>query len=463
MAGCNSEKIDTGGGCISCHAMTLDKPHQLACTVCHKGNDQGESKEAAHADMLFQPAHPDNLAATCGPCHQDETAELSHSLHYTLRNSVNAVRQAFGATDTLASLTDIPIKARPDTITELADDLLRRRCLRCHLFSQGDDYSATSHATGCGACHLAYSDGKLVDHTFKAPEDGQCLSCHYGNRVGFDFYGRFEHDFNKEYRTPYTIAETTDRPYGVEYHNLAPDIHQQRGLVCIDCHGREELMASEKTARKVSCGGCHDQKLLAERLPPGVQKDTDGYLFISKNSGNRHRLPLLRHAAHFAYPSVSCQACHAQWSFNDSATHLLRSDLDEYDPWALLTVQGSSEVEFLLEHNLDFEKTELPPSMTDKITGEIREGVWYKGYTMRRWESLPLGRSEDGLVSVMRPVLNLTLSWIDEEENVVYDGKAAASDNHGLLPYVPHTTGPAGLFYEQRLQDFYRQEHSTGP
>ena len=77
---------------------------------------------------------------------------------------------------------------------------------------------------------------------------------------------------------------------------------------------------------------------------------------------------------------------------------------------------------------------------------------------MRRWESVQLGRDTSGRISVMRPVLDLHLSWIDEEHNVRFDAIQAQSADKGLQPYTPHTTGPAGIFYRQRLQDFYRSE-----
>jgi hypothetical protein len=459
LSGCKIETNSIAGDCATCHKTTVDLSHQIPCTTCHQGNDQSETKTEAHSNLLSRPAHPDNLENTCGKCHKDEVTELKTSTHYTLQNYVNLLRSSFGNNESLAHFTDIPVAENPEDITELVDDLLRRRCLRCHLFSSGDDYPATAHATGCGACHLEYTDGKLTKHQFTAhPTDKQCLACHYGNRVGFDYYGRAEHDFNVEYRTPYTVEETSSRPYGVEYHELAPDIHQQAGLICIDCHGRDELMTSEQTAHKPSCRGCHNPAALKEKTPDGVIAQKESYLFTLKASGKMRPLPLMQHQAHNLYPTVACQACHAQWSFNDTETHLLRSDTDEYDHWSRLTVQGNSEVEKFLEHNLDYDNTEIPPVMTDKITGDIRAGVWYKGYTMRRWEWPILGRTEDGNITVVRPALDIKLSWIDEEEIIRFDGNASSAANNGMLPYTPHTTGPAGMFYEQRIRDFLAAE-----
>ena len=158
-------------------------------------------------------------------------------MHFTLAREVNLVRKAFGAKETLSGLTQIPVADAPKDPLQLADDLLRRRCLRCHPYSSGDPYPYVNHGTGCAVCHLDFTDGAPTSHTFLAtPGDKQCLQCHYGNWVGADYYGRFEHDFNTEYRTPYTTKESFTRPYGVEYHQLAPDIHQQKGMICVDCH-----------------------------------------------------------------------------------------------------------------------------------------------------------------------------------------------------------------------------------
>lgn len=461
VSGCTEEK-QPASTCLTCHEAMVDSSHQMmTCTDCHKGNDKATEVADAHQSFVAQPSHPDNMQAICAECHQTQVNTLPHSLHYTQKNLVNLVRTSFGAKKDVSSLLAIPVSNPPQNSLELSEDLLRRRCLRCHLFSSGDDYSATKHGTGCAACHLTYEAGKLSSHTFTAtPQDKACLSCHYGNRVGFDYHGRFEHDFNHEYRTPYNAADTTDRPYGVDYHDLAADIHQQRGMVCIDCHGAE-LMQKEgpqspqgapKTDSR-SCISCHDAALLTIDMPAGVTSTSKGFSFTSK-SGSAHPLPVMSHPAHDHYQAVACQVCHAQWSFNDTEIHLLRSDLDEYDAWARLTVQGSSEVEMLLEHNLNYDNEELPPEMSDKISGDMRLGIWYKGFLMRRWEGPLLGRAANGTIQVVRPKLKLTLSWIDEDDEVRFDSIPSLAPDEGMRPYTPHTTGPAGIFYEQRLRDF---------
>lgn len=447
-------------GCKRCHTPHQDKGHDFSCSSCHGGNDTSNEEEVAHAGLISQPAHPASMAQTCGKCHSDQVAGAAQSMHFTLENKVNLVRKSFGAQEALTGLTKIPIVDAPETALQLADDLLRRRCLRCHTYSSGDSYPYVKHGTGCAACHLDFTDGSPTSHTFLAtPGDKQCLQCHYGNWVGADYHGRFEHDFNEEYRTPYTSKEPIARPYGVEYHQLIPDIHQQKGMICVDCHSGAELMNSRKTDA-ILCQDCHLQKSLEIALPPNVTREDGKYFLQSKGDKQRHEIPLLRDPAHTAYKdAINCQVCHAQWAFNDTGNHLLRNDTREYDEFWKLTTQGSWEVENFLEYNLNPDySTTLAPTMLDKINGEGKKGIWYQGFTMRRWESVQLGRDTNGRISVMRPVLDLHLSWIDEEGKVRFDAIQGQTANKGLEPYIPHTTGPAGIFYRQRLLDFYRLE-----
>ena len=188
----------------------------------------------------------------------EQVQNSRESLHFTLRNEANLVRKHFGSTENLERLTQLEQPSSPATSQELVDDMLLRRCLRCHVYTSGDTYPLTRRGTGCAACHLHFIDGKLDNHKFIGPPgDDQCLSCHYANFVGADYYGRYENDFNWEYRTPYVTREEYVRAYGVEYHDLAPDIHQQRGLSCVDCHSGHMLMGDEQRTI-MSCSSCHD-------------------------------------------------------------------------------------------------------------------------------------------------------------------------------------------------------------
>ncbi|MCI5151420.1 MAG: hypothetical protein D3916_18930, partial [Candidatus Electrothrix sp. MAN1_4] len=180
-------------GCQSCHdEIQLDSNHDFACIDCHQGNNTTKDKKRAHQGLISQAASPTIMKKTCGKCHIEQLDRCGQSGHFTMSNAVNQVREHFGLSP-LKSLTDIPeSKGLPQTKEELVNDLLRRQCLRCHVYSKGDNYASVRRGKGCAACHMQYIDGKLTDkkegrgahHAFIRPTKQQCLSCHYANHVG---------------------------------------------------------------------------------------------------------------------------------------------------------------------------------------------------------------------------------------------------------------------------------------
>jgi hypothetical protein len=186
-----------------------------------------------------------------------------------------------------------------------------------------------------------------------------------------------------------------------------------------------------------------------------------GLELTGAGDGKKHLVPMLSHPAHQQYGAqVACQVCHGQWAFNDSPTHLLRSEQVDYDMWERLTVQGSSEVEQLLEHNV-YSSNELPLTMRDGLNGESRPGIWLKGYGQRRWEQMIIDRDADGIIKVFRPILDLHLSMVDEDGDVPFDNLGGKGS--GQLPYTPHTTGHAGMFYLSRFQHLLAPAKGQSP
>jgi hypothetical protein len=445
-------------GCKGCHAdIKLDKNHDLACADCHQGDNTTNEKAVAHQGLIADAASPGNMASTCGECHPERIETCGRSGHFTLNNAVNLVRDHFGidpAGSPLDKLTEIPDSDRPpENKEELVDDLLRRRCLRCHVYSRGDSYPYVRRGTGCAACHLRYTDGKLsghpASHAFTVPGERQCLSCHYGNHVGSDFVGGYEHDYNWAYRTPFTTREPFLRPYGVEQHNLVPDIHQQKGMTCLDCHSGAELSGQKDSVQCVDCHAPARDTLPALR---NVRLDKGRLILKTGRDGKELQIPQLEHPAHAKYMQrAACQVCHAQWGFNDRATHMLLSYSDDVDPWERLAAQSSSEAESFIEHNMYSDEDEHEPTMPDQISGRRKSGIWYAGFTRRRWEDILIKMDKDNIIKVFRPILDLRLSAVDEDGEVIADFDNLTGTGSGLLPYTPHTTGPAGLFYEKRF------------
>ncbi len=437
--------------CRDCHPADLDSNHSFSCTTCHQGQENIASQEEAHSGMISKPGHPYFMMASCGSCHQKEVTASHDSLHFTARNEVNIVRRAFGADQDLSRADDIPVHESPGTPLELADDLLRRRCLRCHISYDGDNYAETLRGVGCAACHLEYSNGQLTRHAFvgRTP-DQQCLHCHNSNFVGADYYGRYEHDFHWDYRTPYKKdGSEADRLYGVEYHQLATDIHQQAGMACIDCHPGPSLMSS--TQQGLSCLDCHAFSSRTNKHSNLKKTGAD----ISFTSAQRtYAVPQMANPAHSKYGAqATCTACHALWTYNDEGTHLFRQDAEEYDPWEALTVQGSFEVEHEIFVNINSDEGYPYPFMSDKLTGKGYFGLWHKGYELRRWEFPIICTDEQGKFTTCRPILDLHLTWVNSEGELIFDNaRPDKAPDYGLLPYTPHTIGKAGPFFTERLR-----------
>ncbi len=404
--------------CVTCHQVALDAKHDFPCQRCHAGQTPAPSKEAAHKGLVTAPALPPYLEKTCGPCHRKEVTTLKKTRHFTLVGEINPVLKIFG----LKSVDSVLALKEPtgvETLEDLVHDLLRRRCLRCHLFYEGDAYAETKRGRGCAACHLKYAAGELISHEFvRTPPDRLCLHCHYGNRVGFDYYGLFEHDYPYAFRSPLIEGEPPPRPWGVEYHEMNPDLHLKAGLACTDCHTGRELMAGAPGPR---CQDCHP------KLSPAYHKPS-------------------------VLAGARCSACHAVWSFQDREYHLILHFDPDWEEWAEFYVQGSSEVEetFLLF----FETGMAQARMRDKISGKVREGIWFLGFRARRFAEVPLGYDEKGRVSVLRPILDLHLSLAREDEipfDNFYPEKLAKDPEKRFLPYAPHTIGAADYFRTQKV------------
>lgn len=440
----------------------MDAAHNLSCVTCHEGDNTVSDKNLAHETATAKPAHPDTMLKTCGSCHEELVKKAQQSLHFTLKNEVNTVRKAFGSLTVLESLKEIPDDNFPATALGLVDDLLRRRCLRCHPYYSGDAYGSIIHGTGCAACHLDYQEGQLSSHQFIAkPNDKQCLSCHYGNYVGADYYGKFEQDFNWDYWTPFTADGEQERPYGVAQHALRPDIHLLKGLSCIDCHSGAALKSNGET--QITCSSCHLWDQQAQSIPLNNLTVKDNTLILTTKLTNKKIVvPQLTHPAHQQYiKSVGCQVCHAQWSFADKGIHLFRQDDNDYELWQALTRQGSSEVEFQLEANLFQGNDQSDAFMADKISGHFKIGLWLKGYELRRWEEIETCRDAQGMIQVCRSPHNLHLTYVNLDGDLIFDSIGITSETPDKIPYVPHTTGKAGPFFVNRINKINSTANQT--
>ncbi len=441
-------------GCTACHWVRIDKAHNIGCTACHMGDAASHSMESAHQGLVRHPASPENMKRFCGKCHEERVKRAAESDHFTLRDEIGYVWKAFFPKGQGGASIPAPQEIRkekyPWSLQGLVGDMLRKRCLRCHVWYQGDGHEGTRRGTGCAACHLNLESSPF-DHIFRqAVDDSQCLSCHYGNFTGWDYYGRFEKDYPSGFRAPLEKGRHIKRTYGVEWLDMTSDVHLQKGMTCSDCHVKGPCESANAT-ETVTCVSCHELSVLSSR--PGHTVE--------------------------AASSVSCTVCHAVWAPVEIGRSLMRQDRPDYEEWLRLSVQNSLEVEKLCQTQsaLKFEAWQ-PAVMEDKIDHSIEPGMWFEGFVARRFWPVMAGITSDGRMVNVRPLLDISISYVDSDEMIMADNiqPVGVADITAILPdfspgpdfisflrpelyekpwlwleFTPHTIGPADVFRTIRV------------
>ena len=470
----------TPGRCVTCHEdqSHMDPSHALACVRCHGGNPETDDQNQAHVNLIKDPGDLRVVEKTCGKCHPDQARRVKRSPMALAPRMINHTRFAFGGQEQPAprhavidfeSLAQVPSSARSGN---LGDDLLRRSCLRCHLYTSGSTRWGEHRGQGCSACHVAYphsSDGKPRSHALvRNAGMTACLKCHNANHVGADFVGLFEKDYHRGFRSPIVAGKQPPTIYGVEQHRLMPDLHFSAGMQCTDCHtsdeihGNGEMPASTESQVRISCAGCH-----VRGDHPAILADGEGTLTLLKGKGRRvprWNPQSIPHRVEAHQKSLSCSACHAAWSFQDYGLHLMLEERADYWKWASTASQNDPQVQALLKRNVGtyaelvpprqgplppkpFEQWEAPVTR-DWLSGEDRPGAWFRGFTARRWERPALGLDGRGKVSIMRPMFQYVVSHVDAQANLRVDRQIPTTGGGFpaliMNPYTPHTTRKTG-------------------
>lgn len=405
--------------CKSCHNIeSFDKQnHDFDCIKCHVLPTQRE--EFTHKDIITHPASFKYVDVFCSSCHKNDIKKFKSSNHYTLKNEINTVFKTFGL-DTNYTLQSLP-KAPKIIKTKkgLVIDLLRRKCLKCHVETKKIYELGSYRGKGCMSCHAKYaSDGrykgkdKSIKDRFgfakshrlsKTPPMSACLSCHNKEFVGGDYLGLFPKDYDKSYRSPITKdGKFPPMIHGIDFHHLNKDIHVKAGLKCSDCHDKKSILGQTEA----SCKTCHKN-------------------LTAKNHEYYHK-------------NLSCTSCHASWQMSHYELSLLRDDTPNYIQWKRLQVQEDGYLQKFLEIAM---KSKIKPKMPDFIDGKMREGIWYSGWKIRRWENLLLGNDTNAKVQILRPFFQYRLSYKNRDNKMVFDDffQDKSTKFEAFMPYTPHT------------------------
>lgn len=462
------------GNCVSCHSenRSMDPSHAFSCSACHGGDPTGQDKAAAHEGLIVDPGNLDFVSKSCGKCHPEEARRVRRSPMALAPRIINHTRFALGAqpspapgylTKETESYQQIP---RSEESKNIGDDLLRRSCLRCHLFTRGSSRTGEMRGQGCSACHVPYPNDATARGGFhaivKALGVTPCLKCHNSNHVGADFVGLFEKDYHRGFRSPFVNGRLAPTIYGSEQHMLIPDVHFRAGMECADCHTLDEIHGSGELNKlptssvTISCRRCH-----VTGDHPAVMRDPLGSFRLLRGdrvipNWNPDSIP---HSVPSHRNRLRCSSCHAAWSFQDYGLHVMLEERPDYWKWAPTAAQNDPQVQEILMNTVGTfveilppsngvkppvpEDKWLPPFTKDWLSGEKTKGAWFRGFTYRRWSNPPLGIDGKGLVSVMRPKYQYVVSHVDSDENLLLDRwiPRTADGNQAFLwnPYAPHT------------------------
>ena len=403
--------------CVMCHGGNADATAKEQAHVAQGRHAPGDERVVGvgfepEATRFLDPGNLRAAAQSCGPCHQKAVYDVGHSLHATTsghlgdglyENGVVADRHPrvsiFDVRDELPEGTPRPKEAVAslkqiesfqgagdrDKASTHFTDLPRKNCMQCHLWSKGRAVRGRAgmdgdyRGEGCGACHTPYADDGLSisrDPTIDKYEPGHprkhemvrfpttdaCGRCHYGDAsIGLSFRGMAQPVPGMP-QTPDAPGLHRKRLNGVYYIEdpaaTPPDIHHQRGMNCVDCHTRNDVMGDGflysrmEDAVETSCEGCHgtaDEYATGvtrrgTRLPNLVKKGTAAqpeYFLEGRIDGKQHRVKQSRDVvrpgsadfnaqAVFAmtadHARLECYACHSGWSPNFFGFHFDRNE-----------------------------------------------------------------------------------------------------------------------------------------
>ncbi len=433
--------------CLNCHKKEkLDGAHDglvIGCSPCHLGNPLAIDKEKAHAGMVLNPGDLRVAAQTCGVegCHPADISKVKHSLMATNRGILATLLYYWGEREHQdANVTVEQLLQSGET--SLALDYFRKLCATCHLWKQKNDLPGApaffnEKGGGCSACHyilppgtphntvtkqLSESEQQAVDKNRPHPlvvkqvPEENCIRCHNrSGRIGISYLGIFEAE---GYGTPYAHGEQSSQrlPGGRFYLKISPDIHHVKGMACIDCHTRDEIMgdgtsyAHYEGQLEISCASCHGATPGLTRKNHrlnNVQGQGEQARLIGKIDGKEHPLRQPNKEACLApyHKRVTCASCHSTWVPQCYGCHVKRDKRDTH---------------------------------LDKLTLKNTRGWWEEGRSYIRYERPMLAVWKDEVV-VVTPGCQDLVTLIDE------NGKEEGGfDRFTMAAINPHTIQAKG-------------------
>ena len=341
--------------------------------------------------------------------------------------------------------------------------------MQCHLWSEGRavrgrvGFDGDYRGQGCAACHVAYSIDGLSEtsdphvakhepghprrHTMtRAPGTETCTSCHYGDAsIGLHFRGlsQLPPDTPGGPEIPGTTDTQLNRVFYLNDPAICPpDVHYERGMHCVDCHTKSDVMGDGKLhgqmehAVEITCQACHgtftaSSDLMTERGTPlhHLRREGKKVVMTSKVTGKEHDVPQVVNVLNPEMPE-----------FNSRAALAMRPEHENIECY---TCHAGWNVNFLGFHFSRLEQL----SQLDLLSGMRTPGrVTTQEKVFATWKSFYVGRNETGAVAPYLTGFSTMGSVWDKDGEIVLDQvfpeTAAGLSGMTMVHHQLHSTRP---------------------
>ena len=470
--------------CLSCHGnIEHVSPNHGGCVSCHGGDHRATDKEQAHAGMHgpANPSGPETWDKSCGSCHRYQLERVRSTIMQTNAGMIRNIQLTWEGEDGRQYATSggegFDPAGNPMTslsvaeLDNLAGELYRKFCSRCHVGISNDESYAAAHASGCAACHFPWNDsatyqgrdvamrgraGHSASHAMSALPDTQvCGRCHNrSGRIAYSYQGLYDGNNG--------LVPTRGGEGGPEMvsgarnlTHIAPDVHFAAGMECIDCHTSRDVMGDGYSYRtmyqqtEVACRDCHgdgtqpplyreitrenDEVLRESRAYPRPARSgmrmiqtskgrsysnvyvEDGIVWVrGKRSGKLHRSKVITGTPEHTiagHGRLECYACHSRTSVQCYGCHT------RYD-------KGRQGMDYI-------KKVETP-------------GAFSESEDYRMLYPFPLALNQRGRISPVTPGCQTFVTVAEADGRLSlseYVAKYKGSQQLRFAPFYSHNTG----------------------
>ncbi len=486
VAGCARQ--ERREGCLACHSgIEQASRHHVGCVGCHGGDGVAYAKNTAHATMKGggNPSEPTSWDTSCGGCHRYQLERVTSSVMTTNRGIIRNIQltwegedtkqyattggTVFGPTGTTVALTPVA------ELDNLAGELYRKTCSRCHIgTANGDAYGAT-HGSGCAACHFPWNvEGVYVgkDRTMKGkaghsashvmnplPDTQVCARCHNrSGRIAFSYLGLYDGN-NGLVPTRGGEAGPVMTSGARSLTHITPDLHAAAGMECIDCHTSRDVMGDGYSSQnmylqtEIRCEDCHGDPVNLPRYREITRENeeavresrsyklpvTSGMLMIQTAGGHQYSNVFYRNGALWLQGKRSGKL-HKIKVITGSSEH---------------TVSGHGRLECYSCHSHTVVQCygchttyDRKKQATDFITGEETAGSFNETEDYRMLYPFPLALNQRGKISPVTPGCQTFVSVAEADGSFSkreYVAKFKGAQQLRFAPFYSHNSSKKAI------------------